>query len=44
MTQRLRAGDRVHFTPAGYDVVAARIEPLIEERRAKVALGSAAAR
>lgn len=44
MTQRLRADDGVHFTPAGYDVVAARIEPLIEERRAKVALGSAAAR
>ena len=42
MTQRLRADDGVHFTPAGYDVVAARLEPLIEERRAKVALGSAA--
>jgi hypothetical protein len=40
MTQRLRADDGVHFTPAGYDVVAAQIEPLIEERRAKVALGS----
>lgn len=41
MTQRLRADDGVHFTPAGYDVVATRLEPLIEERRAKVALGSA---
>ncbi len=44
MTQRLRADDGVHFTPAGYDVVARRLEPLIEERRAKVALGPAAAR
>jgi hypothetical protein len=43
MTQRLRADDGVHFTPAGYDVVATRLEPLIEERRAKVALGSAPA-
>lgn len=42
MTQRLRAEDGVHFTPAGYDVVATRLEPLIEERRAQVALGSAA--
>ncbi len=42
MTQRLRADDGVHFTPAGYDVVATRLEPLIEERRAKLALGSAA--
>jgi hypothetical protein len=41
MTQRLRADDGVHFTPAGYDVVATRLEPLIEERRAKLALGSA---
>jgi len=41
MTQRLRADDGVHFTPAGYDVVANRLEPLIEERRAKLALGSA---
>jgi len=41
MTQRLRADDGVHFTPAGYDVVATRLEPLMEERRAKVALGSA---
>jgi hypothetical protein len=37
MTQRLRADDGVHFTPAGYDVVASRIEPLIEARRAMLA-------
>lgn len=37
MTQRLRADDGVHFTAAGYDVVAGRIEPLIEARRAMLA-------
>jgi hypothetical protein len=42
MTQRLRADDGIHFTPAGYDVVATRLEPMLQERRAKVALGSAA--
>jgi hypothetical protein len=39
MTQRLRADDGVHFTPAGYDVVATRLEPLIEAQRAKLASG-----
>ncbi|HEX3881116.1 MAG TPA: DUF459 domain-containing protein [Stellaceae bacterium] len=39
MTQRLRADDGVHFTSAGYDVVATRLEPLIEAQRAKLASG-----
>jgi hypothetical protein len=38
-----RVLDRSKISPAGYDVVAARLEPLIEEQRAKVALGSAPA-
>jgi uncharacterized protein len=42
MTQRLRADDGVHLTPAGYDVVAARIEPLIVARQAALTAGPAA--
>lgn len=44
MTQRLRADDGVHLTAAGYDVAAARLEPLIEARQAQLTVGSAAAR
>lgn len=44
MTQRLRADDGVHLTPAGYDVVAARLGPLIGTRQAALAVGSAATR
>src|SRR5579884_3705473 len=40
MTQRLRADDGVHFTAAGYDLVASRVEPLIEERRAMLDPGA----
>jgi hypothetical protein len=40
MTQRLRADDGVHFTAAGYDLVASRVEPLIEERRAMLDAGA----
>jgi len=44
MNQRLRADDGVHFTAAGYDVVATRLEPLIAERRAELATAAASAR
>jgi hypothetical protein len=44
MTQRLRADDGVHFTPAGYDLVANRLEPLIAARRAELTVGSAPSR
>ena len=32
-TRRLRADDGIHFTPAGYDLVVSRLQPLIEEYR-----------
>ncbi len=38
MTQRMRADDGVHFTAAGYDLVASRIEPWLMARRGMVAL------
>jgi hypothetical protein len=41
LTQRMRADDGVHFTPAGYDFVANRLEPLIAARRAELTVGSA---
>ena len=44
VTQRIRADDGVHFTTAGYDLVAHRIEPLIEARRALLAQSPPAAR
>jgi len=37
MTQRLRADDGVHFTPAGYDVIAARLKPMLVARPAMLA-------
>ena len=44
MNQRLRADDGVHFTAAGYDAVASRLEPLITARRAELTVGPAAGR
>ncbi|MBV8889561.1 MAG: DUF459 domain-containing protein [Alphaproteobacteria bacterium] len=39
-TRRLRADDGVHFTPSGYDLVASRVRPLLEEHRATLSPGT----
>jgi uncharacterized protein len=44
MTQRLRADDGVHLTPAGYDVLAERLDKLIVARHAELTVGSVAGR